>query len=65
MVAFEFLERQGMYRTFWGAAGVVAVELILTPIIDLNLGKDASRRVAGAEEQNVCGRVRRSYRAPS
>src|ERR1700738_4118211 len=45
----------GWTAPFWKAAGAMAFEPPLAPMLDQHFAQNASRRVAGAEEEDVLG----------
>src|SRR6266403_3443534 len=57
--SFQQLDRERMHAAAREAAGAVTLEPSLAPMLDQRLGENASRRVAGAEKQDVVGARRR------
>src|SRR6267378_614335 len=56
---FQQLDRERMHAAAREAAGAVTLEPSLAPMLDQRLGENASRRVGGAEKQDVVGARRR------
>ena len=55
MQPFQEVERQRVHYAFGKAAGAVADEAPLSPMLDEHFGQDACGRVDGAKEQDVVG----------
>src|SRR3984893_17160525 len=53
MKLFEQVESYGMNRAFRKAAGAIAFEPFLAPMLDQHFGEDAPGRVTGAEKEDV------------